>query len=161
MSAESALAAEQAHKRLSMTGRAYYATSFKMVSDNHFKPWQLKVLEHLDVSDSRLGTDTTVLLAKKLEAECHLVTFNAADHMSESGCCALLESMGRGGATESLTFFDLTTIGSLWWMIALEILAHSTSNSAELAQQPHRYRLSPAQVPASGSTFSIGESEIS
>ena len=109
MSAESALAAEQAHKRLSMTGGPITLPVFKMVSDNHFKPWQLKVLEHLDISDSRLGTDATVLLAKKLEAECHLVTFNAAgNHMSESGCCALLESMGRGGATESLTFFDLS-----------------------------------------------------
>ncbi len=109
MSAQSALAAEQAHRRLNMTDGAVTLPVFRMVANNHFKPWQLKVLEDLDISDSRLGVEATRLLAQKLEVECRLVTLKAAgNQMGESGCSALLQSMREGGATETLTHLDLS-----------------------------------------------------
>ena len=118
MSAESALAAEQAHKRLIMTDGHIALPIFRMVANNHFKPWQLLVMEDLDITDSRLGAEATMILASKFEEECHLVTLKAAgNHMGESGCCALLEGMRKGGAVDSLTYLDL---GGNWLTIVAD-----------------------------------------
>ena len=75
-------------------------------------------MEDLDITDSRLGAEATMILASKFEEECHLVTLKAAgNHMGESGCCALLEGMRKGGAVDSLTYLDL---GGNWLTIVAD-----------------------------------------
>ena len=108
--AENMLAAEHAHKRLMMRDGPVDLKTVTRVANNHFQKWQIKELNELDMTNSRLGSDGTMVMARKFSEAgvCNLASlYFGGNHTSETGAIGLLNAVVEGGGSTHLKELDL------------------------------------------------------
>lgn len=108
--AENMLAAEHAHKRLMMKDGPVDLKTITRVANYHFQKWQIQEMDDLEMTNSRLGPEGTMVLAKKFSEAgvCNLSRlFFGGNHASETGAINFLNAVVQGGGANHLTELDL------------------------------------------------------
>jgi hypothetical protein len=100
---------EQAARSISLRDPSISLEEFEFVLGRYFNSWQLKQLQKLDFSTSKLGVDGAAALSARIRhSTCCLVHVNVSDNnLGDMGTTKLLTAMVYAGCVATLERLDL------------------------------------------------------